>query len=209
MPPYLTGGIFQCMNDTTTAVQAPAITRGTLFLVVGPSGAGKDSLIEGAKATLAGDSRFVFPRRYITRAADAGGENHIPVSEPMFETLLERGEIMLEWRAHNLRYGVSRAVEEHLNRGRHVVLNVSRTVVDAARLHFPPVRVLYVTVAEEILAARLKARGRESAVDIKRRVARAGEYLIIGDDVTMIDNGGALETSISSFVVAIEGARSA
>ena len=193
-------------TDEPSFAPASAPQRGTLFLVVGPSGAGKDSLIEGAKTTLVGNEHYVFPRRYITRPADAGGEDHIPVSADLFTTMMERGEMLLEWRAHNLRYGVPKAVAQHLERGRHVIVNVSRTVVDEARGRLGPVKVLYITVDEETLAQRLKARGRESASDIKRRVQRAKEYLITGDDVIMIDNGAELETSIASFVAAIGAA---
>lgn len=190
-------------TDAPTAPAHHVLTRGTLFLVVGPSGAGKDSLIDGARQAFANDEHYVFPRRYITRPADAGGEDHIPVSEDMFETMLERGDMVLEWRAHKLRYGVPVAVAQHLERGRNVILNVSRTVVDEARQNLSPVQVLYITVDDETLAERLRARGRESTADIKRRVERAKEYLITGDDVVMVDNSGALETSISSFVAAI------
>ncbi|MEG3620120.1 phosphonate metabolism protein/1,5-bisphosphokinase (PRPP-forming) PhnN [Magnetovibrio sp. PR-2] len=177
--------------------------RGTLYLVVGPSGAGKDSLIDGAKAELVGNGQYVFPRRYITRPADAGGEDHIPVATEMFETMLQRGDMVLEWHAHKLRYGVPAAVQDHLEQGRNVVVNVSRTVVEEARQQLQPMKVLYINVSEDILAERLKARGRESASDIKRRVERAQAYQLDGEDVIMIDNGGALESSISTFLTAI------
>ena len=177
--------------------------RGTLFLVVGPSGAGKDSLIDGAKAALVGNGQYVFPRRYITRPADAGGEDHIPVSTEMFETMNGRGDMLLEWYAHKLRYGFPVAVQDHLGQGRNVIVNVSRTVVDEARIKLQPMKVLYINVAENILAERLKARGRESASDIKRRVERAQAYQLDGEDVIMIDNGGVLDASIASFLGAI------
>ena len=177
--------------------------RGTLFLVVGPSGAGKDSLIDGAKTALTGNGQYVFPRRYITRPADAGGEDHIPVSDEMFETMKQRGDLMLDWHAHKLRYGVPMAVQDHLDQGRNVVVNVSRTVVDEARNTLQPMKVLYINVSENVLAERLRLRGRESASDIKRRVERAQAYKLDGDDVHMIDNGGALDASISSFLTAI------
>jgi len=182
--------------------------RGTLFLVVGPSGAGKDSLIDGAKAALKTDSRYHFPQRYITRPADAGGEDHIPVSDAAFDTLGQRGELLLSWHAHNLRYGIPAQVGEQLSEGLNVIVNVSRTVVDEARRTLAPMVVLYVTVSEDVLAARLTARGRETQSDIAKRVARAREYQLTGEDVRMIDNGGILEDSISFFLQAIGSSQS-
>lgn len=177
--------------------------RGTLFLVVGPSGAGKDSLIDAAKAVLNNNPEYVFARRYITRPADAGGEDHIPVSDEMFDTLLSRNAILLNWHAHNLRYAIPSSVGEHLAQGRNVVINVSRTIVDQARTNLSPVVILYITVPEDVLTKRLQARGRESKSDIAKRVARAGEYQVTGDDVRTINNGGPLDESISAFLKAI------
>ena len=177
--------------------------RGMLYLVVGPSGSGKDSLISCAKSALVGNGQYIFPRRYITRPANAGGESHIPVSSKMFETMQQRGELLLEWHAHNYRYGVPVAVQEHLEQGRNVIVNVSRTVVDEARQTLQPMKVLYINVAEEVLEERLRARGRESVSDIKRRVDRAHAYQVEGEDVIMIDNDGTLETSVTSFLDAI------
>lgn len=183
--------------------------RGTLYLVVGPSGAGKDSLIDGAKDALQTDSHYIFPQRYITRPAEAGGEDHIPVSDEAFDALLHRGDMLLSWHAHNLRYGIPSAVGEHLAQGCNVVVNVSRTVVDEARQALAPVVVLYITVSEDVLAARLAARGRETPSDIAKRVARARAYQLTGDDVRMIDNGGELEESIFSFLQAIGSSKAA
>ena len=177
--------------------------RGTLFLVVGPSGAGKDSLLAGARAALAEDPRFVFPRRVITRPADAGGEDHQAVTDAEFEALRARGAFALWWDAHGLRYGVPKTIEADLASGRNVVVNVSRGAVDEARDRLAPVVVLSVTVPEAALRARLTARGRETPAEIEKRVARAMAYELKGPDVVEIDNGGALDDAVTAFVAVL------
>lgn len=181
--------------------------RGILYLVVGPCGAGKASLIAGAKAALQGNGAYVFPRLYVTRPVDPGKSDHIPVSEDMFETMLEREAFLLHWHADNLRYGVPKTVEEHLTHGRNVILTVSRTVVEEARSRFAPVEILYITVSDAVLEQRLHACGWASEADVQKHVARAREYLITGDDVHMIDNNGNLADSLRVFLQTIGSAR--
>lgn len=142
-----------------------------LVPVVGPSGAGKDTLMAGARAALEGDARFLFARRCITRPAEAGGEDHSPMTEPDFEALREAGGFALWWRAHGLLYGIPVAVARALEEGRVVVANLSRTVLAEAASRYP-LRILNITAPLPVLAARLAARGREDAADIAARLAR-------------------------------------
>ena len=60
------------------------IVQGHLVLVVGPSGAGKDSVIAGARAALKGDAGVVFPRRFVTRLSNPDAEDHVSMSEMEF-----------------------------------------------------------------------------------------------------------------------------
>lgn len=177
--------------------------RGTLFLVVGPSGAGKDSLLDAAKTALTNDPRFHFPRRLITRPADAGGENHIDVTAAEFERLANNGQLLLAWRAHDLHYGIPDEVEDTLANGQHAVVNVSRSVLDEARARLQPVRVLSIHVPTEILRQRLVARGREKSGDVERRLQRAAAFEVAGRDVTTISNDADLETAIQRFLAAL------
>lgn len=179
--------------------------RGTLFLVVGPSGAGKDSLIEAARAALGGDANFRFPRRHITRPAEAGGENHVPVSPEAFERAKTDGVYSLSWRSHGLSYGIPKEIEADLAVGRSVVVNVSRAVVDEARKNLQPVTVIVVTAPIPVLAERLAKRGRETAAEIAERLARAGYPMPKGPDVVVVDNGGALEEATSAFIAVLRG----
>ncbi len=138
-----------------------------LILVVGPSGAGKDTLLGMARQALAEDARFRFVRRVITRATDAGVEAHDAVSEAEFA----QRTFALRWQAHGLHYGIPSNVTDDLVRGLAVVANVSRGVIAQAAERFPT-RVIVVTAAPEILARRLADRGRETAADVAKRLGR-------------------------------------
>ena len=156
-----------------------------LFLVVGASGAGKDTLMDAAQAmlpsptpgstALAGDEgRFRFVQRVITRPLEAGGERHDAVTDAEFTRREEAGAFALSWRAHGLRYGIPADIADTLHAGHAVVANVSRAVVAEAAARFPT-RMIEVTAPTDVLARRLAARGREDAVDVARRMSRAIE----------------------------------
>lgn len=182
------------------------MTRGTLILVVGPSGAGKDTLIDAAKAALAGDPRFHFPQRDITRPAEAGGEDHNPVDTATFETRRAAGAYALSWGAHGLFYGVPAAIADYLAAGTSVVVNVSRSVIPEAREAYPPTAVVSLSVPEEVLRRRLAARGRESAEQIEARVARAAAVPVSGGNVFEVVNDDTVEVAIARFLAALKAA---
>jgi ribose 1,5-bisphosphokinase len=180
--------------------------NGILWLIVGPSGVGKDSLIDGARASLAGNAGFFFPRREITRPADAGGEDHVAVTVAEFETKRASGNYALSWEANGLGYGVPHAIDETLSQGRNVVLNGSRGALDDARARYPGLRVVEITVPPEILRARLEARGRETSVEIEERLTRAAAVRASGDDVIRFSNDRPLEESVDALVALLMGA---
>ena len=180
--------------------------RGTLSLIVGPSGAGKDSLIGWCRARLAADASVIFPRRTITRIS-GGSEDHDSLTEAAFEAAVGRGAFALHWRAHGLGYGIPAAIAADLAVGRNVVVNVSRAVLDEARRRFPPVRVVVVTAPAEVLAERLRRREREDTEDIARRLARAAAYAPEGPDVVTIENAGSLEAAGMAMLAVIAAGR--
>lgn len=176
--------------------------RGTLFLVVGPSGAGKDSLIAAVQATLAAETGFVFPRRTISRPADGSGESHDTVSEAEFERRRRDGQFLLAWRAHDTLYGIPVAADDALRRGDKVVANVSRTVIGEARQRLAPVRIILVTAPLGVLAHRIRSRSR-SGDQVEERLARAAMSMPTGPDVVTVMNDGRLESAVALFLGAL------
>lgn len=179
--------------------------EGVLFLVVGPSGVGKDTLIDAARARLGDDPAFVFARRVVTRPAEAGGEAHEAMNDAAFAAAVEAGAFMVHWQAHGLSYGIRRELREVLEEGRNVIVNGSRGEVRAFAKAWPQLVVLSITAQPETIAARLAGRGREGSAAVAARLTRA--VPISGAPrVIEISNDGPVAESAERFLAAILGA---
>lgn len=178
--------------------------RGTIVLVVGPSGSGKDSILGGAETALEGHDGFFFPRRDITRPAALGHEPYRALSPETFEDRRSRGVYSLSWPAHGLWYGIPGTIERHLEDGRHVVVNVSRSVIPEVRQRLQPAKIVSIEVPREILRARLQGRERESESEIEARLERASAFQIDGPDVVRLQNDSSLEAAIEKFVTLLK-----
>lgn len=176
---------------------------GTLILVVGASGVGKDTLIAAAKAQLASDRRYHFPRRVVTREAIVEIEDHDSVTADDFEVLVRDGAFALHWDAHGLRYGVPVSINAALGAGASVVVNVSRKIIGEARATYGKCAVVLIEASVETRAARLAARGRETAGEVSARLQREGEVLTKDTVTTRIDNSGSLDAAVAAFVSAV------
>ena len=88
-------------------------TNGNLFVIVGASGVGKDTLLNEIKRKLI---HFHFVRRYITRNLDETNEDHIPISSSDFQKKAKDGFFAITWEAHCLSYGIPKDIDDELKR---------------------------------------------------------------------------------------------
>jgi ribose 1,5-bisphosphokinase len=158
--------------------------RGGFVLVVGPSGAGKDTLIDLAKAAFAGDARVIFPRRLVTRPVSAF-EDHDTLDEATFEAGVEAGDFALAWRAHGLGYAIPGETLALARSGSLVVVNISRKLVEDARTRLPGVAVVEITASFDTLARRLTARSRGEDGDLAKRLARSAGIAPVQADLVI------------------------
>jgi ribose 1,5-bisphosphokinase len=174
---------------------AQAGGRGALVLIVGPSGAGKDTVMRGARELLAAEKRIVFLRRWITRPPNEW-EDHHSLSEEAFDHAKREGQLALWWTAHGLSYGIPASAMGLVHSGRIVVCNGSRGVAAPARTRFQSLRLVYVTARRDVLMKRLEARGREA--DVAGRLERAGYGLTEAEADLVIRNEGTAESAAAS-----------
>ncbi|RXT51328.1 phosphonate metabolism protein/1,5-bisphosphokinase (PRPP-forming) PhnN [Bosea sp. Tri-44] len=179
---------------------------GTFFLIVGPSGAGKDSLIDGARTLLEPTGRYVFARRVVTRPAGSPGEDHEAATDEAFDAREAKGDFLITWGAHGLRYGLPAELKRLIEAGRNVIANGSRATIAALANSLPRFVVVEVTAPPEVLAARIAGRGRESGEAIEKRLSRTVEPRPEGIRAATICNDQSVEIGVERFIAAVEAA---
>jgi ribose 1,5-bisphosphokinase len=185
------------------AGQRPAIGPGRLVLVVGPSGAGKDTLLRIAQAACADRHEIVFAKRVVTRPPSPSEDNQC-LGRDEFEQARARGDFAVDWQAHGHCYALPLAIEDDIRAGRTVVANVSRTVIETMRQYYSEVAVVSVTAPPAVLAARLASRGRSSDGQIAQRLGRAVDSAAAAPDV-VIHNTGSAEHHAGELLQVITG----
>lgn len=169
------------------------MSANTLVYVVGPSGAGKDSLLAWLGAHWVGPGRLHMARRTITRPLQPGGEAHEAVTDDLYDRLLADGRFAAHWAANGLKYGI-RCEELNQPPGTCICLNGSRAHLPTALAQWPALRVLHVTAPVDVLAQRLKGRGREADEQLQARLARSPALPPVDDSrLCQVSNDGPLE----------------
>ena len=182
------------------------IRDGVFVAVVGPSGAGKDTVIGYAAERLSEDEGVDFVRRVITRPCDGSSEIHDTLADAAFDEAKASGAFALTWEAHGLKYGIPASVDDAIANGRVAIANGSRSAIPVLRERYANVAVVEITARPEILAERLASRARESRGEVLARLARAGAIELSRPGVVSIDNSGPREIAGERFVAIVRKA---
>lgn len=178
---------------------------GKLIYLMGPSGSGKDSLIEAARQPLRALNCEVM-RRVITRSAESLGEDAIGITPHEFERRERQGDFALAWHANGLSYGIPAEMDQRLRAGQHVLVNGSRANLRQALMRYPGLVAVLLTVEEVVLRDRLLKRGRETLEQIEQRLSRNAQFKDRRSSdglVHFIDNSGDLSAAVEDLVALI------
>lgn len=196
---------------------------GRLIYLMGPSGSGKDSLLNAVRERLTGEgvlnvasaaqaiaqrstSVCRIARRVITRSAEAVGEDAVAVSLAEFEQVEAAGAFALSWRANGLAYGIPRQIDDWLAAGENVLVNGSRAYLSQARQRYPDLVAVLLRVDGAVLRERLLARGREAPAQIEERLARNAlfdEAVTDLDGIHVLDNSSHFERTVDKLLALI------
>lgn len=147
-----------------------------LIYTIGPSGAGKDSVLTWLSQVLSPRNAVHFARRVIDRPALSNAEEHESLSTADFVAQRDQQEFALHWSANRHLYGVRNTELEALKCGKWVFVNGSRGYLESALDQFPSMVVLHITAPHIVLESRLLARNRESAEQIAERLSRTAMF---------------------------------
>lgn len=182
------------------------IAGGVFVAVAGPSGVGKDTIINFARDRLAGRPEFVFARRVITRVSDGATEEHDTLTPQAFAEAEAAGAFALAWDAHGLRYGLRRALDADVASGKVVVANISRGIIDDLAERYEKFLLVVVSAHRDVIAARLRARGRETDAEIVARLQRIAVEDVVREGAVRLENSGPPERAGERFLSLLESA---
>jgi ribose 1,5-bisphosphokinase len=164
-----------------------------LVYVMGPSGAGKDTLLAYARAHV-DPSRILFAHRYITRSMTATGENHIALSRAEFDARRDAGLFGLSWESHGNAYGVGAEIDLWREHNFVVVVSGARAAWPAAQDRYTNILGVLIDAPADLRAGRLAARGREDEAAIRARMAREIP-MALDANIHRLDNSGSVEAA--------------
>lgn len=170
--------------------------KGILLILSGPSGVGKGTV--GKQLLARSGGSMVFSVSCTTRAPREGeteGKDYFFITEEEFSRMIEAGEFLEYMNVFGKNhYGTPRKyVEEQINAGRDVLLDIDVNGAMSVKTNFPEaVAIMLVPPSMKELRSRLEGRGTEDAEAVERRLAEAKkelsfmpryDYIVVNDDL--------------------------
>lgn len=145
--------------------------RGTFFVLSGPSGSGKGTVLQ---EVLRKSDRIVYSVSATSRGPRAGevdGINYYFKSREEFETLIKADAFIEYTETYGNYYGTLKSeVEKAIVNGKNIILEIDPVGARNVRAHYPDAVLMFLVAPDlEVLSSRLSGRGSENAETFKIR----------------------------------------
>lgn len=185
------------MSSESIVKARRGVGNGIAFVVCGPSGAGKNSVIERVMQILPGLSYSVSYTTRPRRSNEVNGKDYYYITHQEFDRLVGQGEMVEHVAYLGDQYGTSRAqICEVFSRKEDVILNIdvegAKTLKGSGLLDFSVIYVFLTPSSLAILGERLRIRGTEDDKEIRARLTVAAQevetvplfdYLVVNDEL--------------------------
>lgn len=183
--------------------------RPLLIVVSGPSGVGKDSLVERMQDRTCPFHFVVTATDRPPRRGEVHGEDYFFVSTAEFERMIEEDQLIEHAVVYGQYKGVPKQqVREAMASGKDVVMRVDVQGAATIRERAPEAVLVFLSASsEEELEARLRARGGDSTAQVERRIETARQEMqrLPEFDYVVVNRTGELDGAVND-VLAIIGA---
>lgn len=185
-------------------------TTGYLFIVSGPSGAGKTTLSGAALKAFPDMTLSVSCTTRPPRGGETDGVDYAFVDGARFDAMVDGGELA-EWaEVHGHRYGTPRApLDRALAEGRDMLLDIDvQGAAQMRRLYPGAVAVFLLPPDRGTLEARLRGRGTDSEATVKRRLENACREMRRASEYDHVIVNRNREEAIAEFEAIVRDAHS-
>ena len=169
------------------------MTKGTLFIISAPSGAGKTSLVAEILKRVANIKASVSHTTRACRPGEQDGVNYFFVSKNQFQEMIKNADFLEHAEVFGNYYGTSeRWVRDSLADGTDVILEIDWQGAEQTRQQFPSSKSIFILPPSiQALEVRLNNRGQDDSIVINQRVAAAkdemshyaeADYVMVNDD---------------------------
>jgi guanylate kinase len=179
-----------------------------VFVITGPSGVGKGTLIRGLRERIPQLELSVSATTRPPRPGERDGVDYHFLSDAQFDRLLEQGAFVEHAGYSGNRYGTLRSeLDRRLQRGVPVVLEIEVQGARQVRERMPDAETVFIAPpSEDALRARLVGRGTDSPAQVQERLQTAARELSSRTEFGHVVVNDRLEDAIQELVAIVGGA---
>ncbi len=179
-----------------------------LIVISGPSGVGKDTVIQRMKERRLPIHFVVTATTRPPRPGERHGVDYFFISREEFARMIDEDELLEYALVYNDYKGIPKQqVREALASGKDVIMRIDVQGAATVRKICPEALLIFLTTeTEEELVRRLERRKTESPEDLKLRIATARQELKRMDefDYVVVNRENALEETVDTIVAIIQ-----